>query len=252
MANKIKSIRIVSVLVCALVISLALVLYGTLSQLQDSKTATGTVTFNLADYDFQVVPVESTGTLTYPGQKGTTNKTQLINTYKKDDNGTTAGMGPVYIKMVINSVTIGNGDVVVEQWGTTGDNKISITNYTYEDQSNKKEVLIKYVDKNNQSISNLTIALQSGAWGELQWKYDSDAIYLFDSIGLQKAGLPFSEDIKYPANIIFDLSLSDPNVNNGFNAPTANDGIDNNKYQGQTVKINYTLYWATTANGFTA
>ena len=129
MANKMKSIRIVSVLVFALVISLALVLYGTLSQLQDSKTATGTVTFNLADYDFQVVPVESTGTLTYPGQKGTTNTTQLINTYKTGDNGTTAGMGPVYIKMVISSVTFTSNETentaLNDEWKTLSFENVS-------------------------------------------------------------------------------------------------------------------------------
>ena len=237
MANKMKSIRIVSVLVFALVISLALVLYGTLSQLQDSKTATGTVTFNLADYDFQVVPVESTGTLTYPGQKGTTNTTQLINTYKTGDNGTTAGMGPVYIKMVISSVTFTSNETentaLNDEWKTL----------SFENVSGGVAV------KNNENVLNIT--LQSGARDGLSWKYVDDAIYLVDT-NSAKAGLPFSEDTTYPANIIFDLSLSDPNVNNGFNAPTANDGIDNNKYQGQTVKINYTLYWATTPNGFTA
>lgn len=232
MANNMKSIRIVSVLVCALVISLALVLYGTLSQLQDSKTATGTVTFNLADYDFKV-STGANGTLTYPGQKGTTNTTQLINTYKTGDNGTTAGMGPVYIKMVINSVEFYNGenknDKLSGEWTT-----FSIAN-----------VSGGVAVKNNENILNIT--LQSGARDGLSWKYVDDAIYLVDT-NSAKAGLPFSEDTTYPANIIFDLSLSDPNVNNGFNAPTANDGIDNNKYQGQTVKINYTLYWATTLN----
>ena len=45
--------------------------------------------------------------------------------------------------------------------------------------------------------------------------------------------------------------MKDPNVNNGFNA-SGNTTVNNNKYQGQTVTINYTLYWATTEAGLPA
>ena len=228
MANKIKSIRIVSVLVCVLVISLALVLYGTLSQLQDSKTATGTVTFNLADYDL-VLHTSTGGVLAAPGQVGKTNIVQLINTYATgtDGNtGTTAGMGPLYIKMVITGITVGSEDL-----------EFSSTSNTIVDNS------------------NFTIALNTdadlGSTNEsLTWTAKSDGIYLTKVGG--GAPLPFSEsrtDYTNAADIQFNITMKNPtNVNNGFNAPTANDGIDNNKYQGQEVTINYTLYWTTSLN----
>ncbi len=232
MANNMKSIRIVSVLVCALVISLALVLYGTLSQLQDSKTATGTVTFNLADYDL-VLHTSTSGVLAAPGQVGKTNIVQLINTYATgtDGNtGTTAGMGPLYIKMVITSVTVGSEPVSLSL--SQGSNTIA-------------------------SNSNFTIALNTDADLDstnesLTWTSKSDGIYLTKVGG--GAPLPFSESQTNYANaadIQFNITMKDPNVNNGFNA-SGSTTVNNNKYQGQTVKINYTLYWATTEAGLSS
>ena len=241
MANKIKSIRIVSVLVCALVISLALVLYGTLSQLQDSKTATGTVTFDLANYDLQL-STTSLGILAAPGQTRTSNIVQLINTSEANATGIDAGMVGVFVKMVITNVTVGGisvGNVSVS--ATENDDGITVIagdNFTIELITDAGEV-----NKVNNQGESLT------------WTVGTDGIYL--STTGTGAPLPFTErsdNLSYAnaANIQFRITMQEPNVNNGFNAPTTNNGTDNNLLQGQTVKINYTLHWATTKEGLSS
>ena len=222
MANNMKSIRIVSVLVCALVISLALVLYGTLSQLQDSKTATGTVTFDLANYDLQI-NTSTSGVLAAPGQIGQTGIVQLINTSEAGATGTTAGMGGVYIKMDITSITVG------EEKLTFSLNQGSST----------------IVSNANFTIDLISSAGTVNTDENLTWTVKSNGIYLTKAGG--GAPLPFTtrDNFTQSAEIQFNITMKDPNVNNGFNA-SGNTTLNNNKYQGQTVTINYTLYWATT------
>ena len=171
----------------------------TLSMLSDSKTATGTVTFNLADYDL-VLNTNGTGTVLYPGQTGTTTPVLLYNTYKVADGqnsftgtaeggGTTAGMGPVYIKMVITSITVGE---TVENWDASS---IAFSN-------NNGVVMTN-------ASSGLTVTLESFAGTGMNWFYDanSGAIYLSSTTNkLTKTTLAFSQDATLtPASIIFDL-----------------------------------------------
>ena len=234
MANNMKSIRIVSVLVCALVISLALVLYGTLSQLQDSKTATGTVTFDLADYDLQL-STTSLGVLAAPGQTNTSNIIQLINTSKADDKGTIVGMGGVYIKMVITGVTVNGssvGDVSVSAREDINDGGITV------------------IAGEKFTIELITDAGTVNTDENLTWAVENGGIYLKTTgTGAPLPFTPRSGELSYAnaADIQFRITMKDPNINNGFNG-SGNPIVNNNELQGKPVAINYTLYWATTLN----
>lgn len=238
MAKKVQSMRMFLILLFALLISVAVVVVGTVSALIDSKSATGTVTFNLADYDLYVAyaNVETTGNIA-PGYSGTTKTMKVVNSYKTTDgelygtadpNGVTAGMGGVYLKMTITSVTVGS-------------ESISVTSLGYNDG----------IVLNNGSGLKITLNSAANSGKGLYWYYSGSDIYLSSAqTSLAQTTLAFSDSLanETAANICFTVSIDEPQVDNGFNA-TGSTAPEVNKYQGKKVTINYTLKWATTTTG---
>lgn len=250
MAKKVQSMKMILILTFALIISLAVVLIGTLSALQDSKSATGTVTFNLADYDLYVADanVATSGNIA-PGYSGTTDTMKVVNSYKTTDGklygtadpeGVTAGMGGVYLKMTITSVTVADKD------NNGSSETIQISNLQYNSVEDQEGIVL-----NNGSGLKITLNSAANSGKGLYWYYSGSDIYLSSAqTSLAQTTLAFSDSLvnETAANICFTVSIDEPQVDNGFNA-TGSTAPDVNKYQGKTVTINYTLKWATTTTG---
>ena len=217
----------------AIVLCVSLAFVGTYALLADSRTATGTVTFNLADYKlYSQLDGSSSITKVMPGTTGKTQKVALINSYTTTTGGTNAGMGAVYLKLT--NITIKLGSTTVTPLATftneNGDVKISTNN-------------------------GMTITLEgeAGTCGDgnspRYWVGDGSVIYLSSSNGsLTKNSLKFSESSTTVANgasVVFNVEVPAPSATNGFNA-TGNSTSFGNNSQGQTLTISYTASWATT------
>ncbi len=248
-----KGIKGIITLAVVFVLCIALVLATTLGDLSAKKTATGTITFDLADYDFQVDMGSATTEKIYPGHSANTNTVALKNTYKTRDDGTTgatAGMGGVYVKLTFTTVNIEGTDYSVD----------SIT----ENSTNKTIEIVAKIGSGNSS-SLMTIALQQSAGANgaetankaLYWRAvaSEKAVYLSSAaIGTElsdsnKATLAFTgknatDDKIVSINMQITGEASD--ATNGFNASSATSAGLLNKYQNNTVKVSYTAAWGTT------
>ena len=222
MTKSTKSAKIVLTLLFALLICVAVAVVGTYSALQASKTATGTVTFNLADYDVSIDDnVTFTGNI-YPGYSANSGDIRIVNSHETTSGGATEGLGPVFVAIKINSITVGTDSMAVKCATSTGYITLSTAN-------------------------GLEIRLRASAAGTsgLTWVTDgSDA----NRVNLQGT-LPFTERENIstgPAAVMqFQVAMAEPtNVNNGFNSDTTGNQV--NQYQGKSVSISYTIYWGTT------
>ena len=226
MTKSTKSAKIVLTLLFALLICVAVAVVGTYSALQASKTATGTVTFNLADYDVSISgQAEIVGDI-YPGGVATSDDMRIVNSANADDvagGGTTEGLGPVFVAIKINSITVGGSTVPVSCATSTDSNYLTLG-----------------------TSNGLEIRLRASAaeTGGLTWAAagTSDA----SRINLS-APLDFTMDLENgPAAVMqFQVAMAEPtDVNNGFNSDTTGNQV--NQYQGKSVSISYTIYWGTT------
>ena len=242
-----KGMKGIITLAVVFVLCIAMVLVTTLGALTDKKTATGTITFDLADYDFQVTIGSATAEKVYPGNTANTSTVTLKNTYK--GTGATAGMGGVYVKLTFSKVNIGGTDYNVE----------SIT----ENSTDKTIEIVAKIGTGNSS-GLMTIALKQSAGNkgaetantELYWRAVSSekAVYLSSAaIGTtlsdsNKAKLAFTDKDATAKTVSIDMQITGKtsNATNGFNASSASSAGLLNKYQGNTVKVNYTAAWGTT------
>lgn len=241
MAKRSRATNLLVTFVLAIALCITIAFVGTYALLTDSRTASGTVKFNLADYNLYL---NATSTFTgdiVPGSSGTTKTVEIINSYKTtsgtafqsvDGGGTTAGMGAVYLKIVLgNSLTIGDMALTKSALSSNSSAITIATNSSY----------------------GVTVKLKTNA-GVGYWNVDNGAIYLMSQAGgTEKSTLAFSDTDKTlntatKALINFEVSIDSPTgVNNGFNATGKPDSsIMLNEYQGQTITIPYTVYWATT------
>lgn len=241
-----KGMKGIITLAVVFVLCIAMVLVTTFGALTDKKTATGTITFDLADYDFQVTIGSATAEKVYPGNTANTSTVTLKNTYK--GTGATAGMGGVYVKLTFSKVNIGGIDYNVE----------SIT----ENSTDKTIEIVATIGSGNSS-SLMTIALKQSAGNkgaetantELYWRAVSSekAVYLSSAQtgtlnDSNKAKLAFTDKDATAKTVSIDMQITGKtsNATNGFNASSASSAGLLNKYQGNTVKVNYTAAWGTT------
>lgn len=226
MTKSTKSAKIVLTLLFALLICVAVAVVGTYSALQASKTATGTVTFNLADYDVSIDDnVTFTGNI-YPGYSANSGDIRIVNSHETTSGGATEGLGPVYVAIKINSITVGDNSMTVKCATTSTSGYITLS-----------------------TANGLEIRLRASAEGTggLTWAADGSDVSK-SRINLQGT-LPFTEreDISTgPAAVMqFQVAMAEPtDVNNGFNSDTTGNPV--NQYQGKSVSISYTIYWGTT------
>lgn len=224
-----KGIKGILTLTAIFALCVTLVLATTFGLLTDTKTATGTITFNLADYNFQVTNDQSVSGI-YPGKSVTTKATTLVNT--DDGDGATAGMGGVYVRLQFTGVKIDGEEFKENLTVTTANEKIVVSAKTVSDY--------------------LEIELDKSAGTDIYWGVvDSENYaYLVNSSG-NKTTLAFSEkstEVKTSASVKFVVAgIAPTGVTNGFNAKgdSTNVGLPN-KYQGKTVTISYTVAWGTT------
>ena len=242
-----KGMKGIIILAVVFVLSVAVVLATTLGMLNATKTATGTIKFDLADYDLQVDLGSASDEKIYPKHTANTNEVKLKNTYK--GTGATAGMGGVYVKLVFTEVQIGNDKYAVK----------SISENTTD-----KTIEIVATIGSGDSASLMTIALKqsagkSGAENstttELFWRANTSekAVYL-SSVGIgttlsdnNKAKLAFTDKNATEKTVSINMQITGKasSANNGFNATGSGDGLLN-KYQGYTVAVKYIAYWGTT------
>lgn len=230
-----KGIKGIITLSIAFALCVAVLLFTTFGALSDSKTATGTITFDLADYDFQVTNASTSVSGIYPGGNAvTTNATNLINTNKTREDkttGATAGMVGVYVKIEFTSIKIG---------GETFSDSLTLADRT-----------------NSISVSATTehgyldIELIKSAGTNIYWGIVNGSVYLVNTSGKQTT-LAFSKSTdttKTTATIQFNITGQSPTgVTNGFNASTGTTVGLPNKYQGKQVSILYTIKWGTTTS----
>lgn len=240
MTKSTRTAKIVIILAVMLCICVAVVTVGTLSALRDSKSATGSVTFNLADYDLYVqqsAPVEG---VIAPGKTGYTNTMKVVNSYKTTDgtlygtptdNGAIVAMDAVYIKLTITSIAV-------------GDTTLTVSTYSYADG---------YLTI--ASSNGLEIKLDANAGTGLYWYTSNNNIYLMNgtSSSATQTTLAFSSsaESETSASVRFAVSIAESGVNNGFNGSGSNSN-QVNQYQGEDVVINYTVSWGTTLENLEA
>ena len=237
MAKRSSTKKLALSFILAIVLCVSLAFVGTYALLTDSRTATGTVTFNLADYKlYSQLDNSSSITKVMPGTTGKTQKVALINSYTTTTGGTNAGMGAVYLKLTNITITLGSTTVTPLATFTNenGDVKISTNN-------------------------GMTITLEgeAGTCGDgnsaRYWVGSGSAIYLSSTastanINPTKSSLKFSESSTTVANgasVVFNVEVPAPSATNGFNATDNSTSFGNNN-QGQTLTISYTASWATT------
>jgi len=228
-----KGIKGILTLTAIFALCVTLVLATTFGLLTDTKTATGTITFDLADYDFQVTNDQESVSGIYPGKSVTTKATTLVNT--DDGDGATVGLKGVYVRLEFTGVKVGDDTFSKNLNVTTSNNKIIVSAET----------------ESGVAVSNyLEIELAKTAGTDLYWGVvgSEKYAYLVNSSN-EKTTLAYSqrsEETKTSANIQFNIGgITDTGSKNGFNDTTGTGGLPN-KYQGKTVSISYKVTWGTT------
>mgnify|MGYP006920956128 CR=1 FL=1 len=242
-----KGMKGIITLAIVFVLCIAMVLVTTFGALTDKKTATGTITFDLADYNFKVDMGSATTEKIYPGHSANTNTVKLKNTYT--GTGATAGMGGVYVKLTFTNVNIGGTDYEVE---------------SIKENSTDGTIEIVATIGSGKSSSLMTIALKQSAGKDgaeaadtvLYWRVATSekAVYLSSAaIGTtltdsNKAKLAFTDKNATAKTVSIDMQITGKtsDATNGFNASSASSTGLLNNYQGNTVKVNYTAAWGTT------
>lgn len=225
-----KGMKGIITLAVVFVLSIALVLATTLGTLTDRKTATGTITFMLADYKFQVTNSQSVSGI-YPGKLVTTKDTTLINGH--NNAGATAGLQPVYVRIKFNNIKIDstefNGNIKAEKNATTGKVMITATNQTAGSVEDMLEI---------------SIDTTKTKWGIYSGDSSTGCVYLVANDGTTPTRLESTAtDATANAIVKFNIAGKEPTGSkNGFNDTTGTGGLPN-KYQGQTVSILYTVEW---------
>ena len=246
-----KGIKGILTLTAIFALCVTLVLATTFGLLTDTKTATGTITFDLANYDFQVKAGTATTEQIYPGQTAQMTPVNLKNTYKTRTDGTTgatAGMDGVYVRLTFTEITIGMKEYDVA---------------SISENSTDGTIVIVATNDSGSSSDLMTIALNPSAGtsgssdGTAQyWRADTDnkAVYLSStSIGttLTKTKLAFtdiSETETTKKIVVVDLQVTgkESDATQGFNASSADSAGLLNSYQGNDVKVGFTVAWGTT------
>lgn len=233
-----QKIRLVILLAIVFVLSTAIALILTFSALQDSKKATGTITFDLADYNVNFVNL-ATGFNEQkniaPGISVALQEIKLLNT-STEGTGTEAGLGGVYIKLSPEKIIIGD----------TTYNITSVTN-------DGGEIKLNAGVSELYAICPLDITLKTntGLTG-ITWGVKSGAIYLMK--GNAEAQLPFTsknaaDTDKSYAHIYTEVkgkTAATKVAYGGFNPTDAIGVLFKNEDQGKTVTIEYKAYWGIT------
>lgn len=244
-----KGIKGILTLTAIFALCVTLVLATTFGLLTDTKTATGTITFDLADYDFQVKAGTATTEQIYPGQTAQMTPVNLKNTYKTRTDGTTgatAGMGGVYVKLTFTKITIGETEYDVA---------------SISESSTDGTIVIVATINSGPSSDLMTIALKQSAGTsgssdgtEQYWRADAKnkAVYLSSAaIGtaLTKTTLAFTGiGATSDKTVVVDMQVTGKgsDATQGFNASSANSAGLLNSYQGNDVKVGFTVAWGTT------
>lgn len=227
-----KGMKGIITLAVVFVLCIALVLATTLGDLSAKKTATGTIKFLLADYNFTISTEVKTETKIYPNNKeATTGVVELVNGH--NNAGATAGLQPVYVRIKFTNIKIGdtaefNKNIKAEKNETTG--KVLVT------ADDVKDML------------EISIDTSETKWGILS-NDSTGYVYLVTDAGAATTLASTATNANAKATVKFNVSgIAPTGVTNGFNAVTSNGatvGLQN-KYQGQTVSIAYTVEWGTT------
>lgn len=223
-----KGIKGIITLAVVFVLCIAMVLVTTLGTLTDKKTATGTITFLLANYNFTVGTETKTDTKIYPNSKNaTTGVVELVNGH--DNAGATAGLQPVYVRIKFNNIKIGDtefkSNIKAEKNATTG--KIMITADSVKD------------------MLEISIDTTETKWG-IRSGDSTGYVYLVANDGTTPTTLaPTATDANAKATVKFNVSgIAPTGVTNGFNAKGDSTTVGlPNKYQGKNVSIAYTVEW---------
>ena len=234
-----QKIRLIILLAIVFVLSTAIALILTFSALQDSKKATGTITFDLADYNVSFTNLQAgvnEQKNIAPGISVALQEIKLLNT--SEGTGTEAGLGGVYIKLIPTGITIGE------------------TSYTISGVSEPENDITHITLTAKNCPLDITLKCDTGivgkTWG-VKSVEDNNAIYLMDGSGDNEAQLPFTpknanETDKTYAKINTEVKGKQATgVYGGFN-PTGNapTGVLTNANQGKKVTIEYKAYWGIT------
>ena len=237
-----QKIRLIILLAIVFVLSTAIALILTFSALQDSKKATGTITFDLADYNVNFVNLAAGGINEQkniaPGISVALQEIKLLNT-STEGTGTEAGLRGVYIKLSPTAIKIGDTSYKITSVTSTSDG----TGITLNAGASESYVPCPL---------DITLKAETGLTG-ITWGVKSGAIYLMK--GNAEAQLPFTsknaaDTDKSYAHIYTEVKGKIVNrVYGGFN-PTGNmptGGVSGiwfeNKDQGKKVTIEYKAYW---------
>lgn len=229
-ARKTKSRKWMVTIIFAMLLCCCVFVVSTYALLSDSRTVTGSVTFNLADYKLYMTNTSNFSGQIAPGYNGTTKNVELVNSYASSSmfgtptgGATTEAMSAVYIKLTDIAVKVGTTNVALSSFSKNADG-------------------VQIATK-----GGMTFTLLSSA-GVGSWFYSGQDIYLSSSAtSLSKSSLAFSKNNsnKQVANIQFKVNVSDPGTQGGFNATTAGSNVIDNDFQGKDISISYTVKWAT-------
>ena len=227
-----KGMKGIITLAVVFVLCIAMVLVTTFGALTDKKTATGTITFLLANYNFTVSTEVKTATKIYPNSKNaTTGVVELVNGH--NNAGATAGLQPVYVRIKFNNIKIGDtefkSNIKAEKNATT--EKIMITADSVKD------------------MLEISIDTTETRWGILN-NDNTGYVYLVTDAGVATTLASTATVANAKAKVKFNVSgIAPTGVTNGFNAKGDSTTVGlPNKYQGKNVSIAYTVEWGTTTS----
>lgn len=250
-----KNAKTIALIAFLLLISVAVVVTMTLSKLSDSKTAQGTITFDLADYQLQVLGLTSTSSeRILPGKTAKANTISLKNT-AASTAGATAGMGGVYIKLEVTGISIGGTNYAASALTLTNEAdyiKVSATG-----TPNTGDIVTIKFKKQASTAASASGLTSSGGATDTYWVAGTGAnaknIYLSSNkTSLTYAKLAFTDRGATAAKTI-DIEVEmvgvEPNsYSNGFNNTTSPStvGMGSQYSGGMQIKVNYKAYWQTT------
>lgn len=250
-----KNAKTIALIAFLLLISVAVVVTMTLSKLSDSKTAQGTITFNLANYQLQVLGLDSTSSeVILPGKTAKANTIKLKNT-ADNSTGTTAGMGGVYIKLEVTGISIGVTEYAASALTLTNETdyiKVSATG-----TPNTESIVTIKFKKQASTTASASGLNSSGSAVDTYWVAGTGAnaknIYLSSNKNsLSYAKLAFTDRNAAEKTISIEVEMTGVTPNeysNGFNNtknPTIV-GMGSQYSGGMQIKVKYKAYWQTTA-----
>lgn len=231
-------------------ISVAIVTTLTFSLLNDSKSASGTITFDLADYSLNVDLGSASAEKIAPGVTANANTVKLKNTYS--GTGATAGLGGVFVKLTLSSITIGTTTYTVSSLTETTDTiQVVATNGSL---SSSSVVTVEFV-KSAGSVGGIAGSATTGSAIETFWRKSGNNALVLSSTKTGTASyarLAFTDKNQTAKTIDVNVKMTGLTPSNGTNGFNNTDTVTNvgtsSKYAGGVnVTVNYSASWQTTS-----